>query len=68
MSKRTFDVDRYGWVIARLPGGGMLRSQSVEALLLFELLRLAEDTAGRGRSLTAELPSVSSTPSQTGGQ
>jgi len=38
----TFDVDNFGWVRARLPNGGSLKSQNVEALLLFEILRYLE--------------------------
>jgi hypothetical protein len=54
MSKRTYEVDGFGNVTAHLPGGGTLRSQTVEALLLFELLRIAEGREGRGLKMTAE--------------
>ena len=54
MSKRTYDVDRNGWVTARFPDGGMIKSQSVEAMLLFELLRIAEGREGRGLKMTGE--------------
>ena len=36
--KHEFEVDRYGWVIARGEDKGMLKSQSVEALLLHAIL------------------------------
>lgn len=36
--KHTFSVDRYGWVVATGADGGMLKSQSVEALLLHAIL------------------------------
>ena len=34
-----FEVDKYSWVVATDKDGGMLKSQSVEALLLFEILK-----------------------------
>lgn len=37
-----FYVDNYGWVIAEQPDKGKLKSQSVEANLLFAILRLLE--------------------------
>lgn len=35
---RQFSVNTFGWVIAREPNGGMLKTQSVEALLLLSIL------------------------------
>lgn len=37
----TFDVDSFGWVYARI-GKGHIRSQSVEAQLLYAILRHLE--------------------------
>ena len=54
MSKRTYEVDEEGRVIAHLPSGSVIKSLSVEALLLFELLRIAEGREGRGLSMTGE--------------
>lgn len=54
MSKRTYEVDEEGRVIAHLPSGKVIKALSVEALLLFELLRIAEGREGRGLSMTGE--------------
>lgn len=40
--KHTFSSDHFGWVIATGPNGGMLKSQSVEAHLLYAILRHLE--------------------------
>ena len=52
--QRTYSVDENGWVTVNFPDGGQLRQQSVEAILLFEILRQLEGQAGRGLVQTGE--------------
>lgn len=39
----TFSIDNFGWVVSRDERGGTLKSQSVEAQLLFAILQRLPD-------------------------
>lgn len=51
----TFTIDNYGWVVSRDKNGGTLKSQSVEAQLLYAILqRLPDQSAPLGEPVEWE--------------